>query len=86
MDIQHFISLIRKYKNPTEVSDLMFTELIDKIVVYEAEGVGKARHKRLIFTSIMSDRSILPTPRRTCRDKRAGRTGRKEAIGETASA
>ena len=36
MDIQHFISLIRKYKNPTEVSDLMFTELIDKIVVYEA--------------------------------------------------
>ena len=34
MDIQHFISLIRKYKNPTEVSDLMFTELIDKIVVY----------------------------------------------------
>lgn len=43
MDIQHFVSLIRKYKNPTEVSDLMFTELIDKIVVYESEGVGKAR-------------------------------------------
>ena len=46
MDIQHFISLIRKYKNPTEVSDLMFTELIDKIVVYEAEGVGKDVYKR----------------------------------------
>ena len=47
MDIQHFISLIRKYKNPTEVSDLMFTELIDKIVVYEAEGVGKARTQKV---------------------------------------
>ena len=46
MDIQHFISLIRKYKNPTEVSDLMFTELIDKIVVYEAEGVGKAKTQK----------------------------------------
>ena len=47
MDIQHFVSLIRKYKNPTEVSDLMFTELIDKIVVYESEGVGKARTQKV---------------------------------------
>lgn len=38
---------IRKYKNPTEVSDLMFTELIDKIVVYESEGVGKARTQKV---------------------------------------
>ena len=47
MDILHFVSLIRKYKNPTEVSDLMFAELIDKIVVYEAEGVGKARTQKV---------------------------------------
>ncbi|WP_253729339.1 DUF4368 domain-containing protein [Treponema sp. OMZ 857] len=47
VDIKHFISLIRKYKNPTEVSDLMFTELIDKIVVYEAEVVGKARTQKV---------------------------------------
>ena len=47
IDVKHFISLIRKYKNPTEVTDLMFTELIDKIVVYEAEGVGKARTQRV---------------------------------------
>ncbi|MFR8692739.1 MAG: recombinase family protein [Faecalibacterium prausnitzii] len=46
-NIQHFVSLIRKYKNPTEVSDLMFTELIDKIVVYESEGVGKARTQKV---------------------------------------
>lgn len=36
VDVKHFISLIRKYKEPTEISDLMFHELIDKIVVYES--------------------------------------------------
>lgn len=45
--MKHFISLIRKYKNPTEITDIMFSELIDKIVVYEAEGVGNARTQRV---------------------------------------
>ncbi len=43
VDIEHFISLIRKYKEPTEITNAMFTELVDKIVVHEAEGVGKER-------------------------------------------
>jgi hypothetical protein len=47
LDIEHFIRLIQKYKEPTEVTDMMFMELIDKIVVYEAEGVGKARTQRV---------------------------------------
>ena len=47
VDIKHFISLIRKCKEPTEISDLMFAELIDKIVVYEAEGVGRARTQKV---------------------------------------
>ena len=47
VDIKQFISLIRKCKEPTEISDLMFHELIDKIVVYEAEGVGKARTQKV---------------------------------------
>ena len=47
VDLKHFISLIRKYKNPTEITDIMFSELIDKIVVYEAEGVGNARTQRV---------------------------------------
>ena len=42
-----------------------FQSLIKEV---EAGNVGtlivKDRHKRLIFTSIMSDRSILPTPRK----------------------
>ena len=47
VDIKHFISLMPKCKEPTEISDLMFHELIDKIVVYEAEGVGKARTQKV---------------------------------------
>ena len=39
--------MIRKCKEPTEISDLMFAELIDKIVVYEAEGVGKAKTQKV---------------------------------------
>lgn len=46
-DIRHFISLIRKCKNPTEISDSMFNELVDKIVVYEAEGAGNARTQKV---------------------------------------
>ena len=47
VDIRHFISLIRKCKNPTEISDSMFNELVDKIVVYEAEGAGNARTQKV---------------------------------------
>jgi hypothetical protein len=47
VNIEHFIQLIRKYKEPTEVTDMMFTELVDKIVVYEAQGVGKSRTQRV---------------------------------------
>lgn len=47
LNIEHFISLIRKYKSPAEVTDMMFSELIDKIVVYEANGVGNARTQKV---------------------------------------
>ena len=82
MDIQHFVSLIRKYKTQVEVSDLMFAELIDKIVVYEAEGVGKARTQKVDIYQ-QSDRSILPTPRRNCRDNDR-KNRRNGTLGKTA--
>ena len=47
LNIEHFISLIRKYKSPSEVTDMMFSELIDKVVVYEADGVGNARTQKV---------------------------------------
>ena len=46
-DINHFISLIEKYKEPTEITDLMFTELIDKIVVHEGSGPCKKRTQKI---------------------------------------
>jgi len=67
MDIQHFVSLIRKYKNPTEVSDLMFGELIDKIVVYEAEGVGKAKTQKVdIYFNYVGQVDICQYGRALC--------------------
>lgn len=47
LDIEHFIELIHKIKNPSEVSDAMFRELVDKIVVYEAQGKGINRTQRV---------------------------------------
>ncbi len=46
-DIKHFISLIQNCKNPSEISDLMLSELIDKIVVYEAQGASKSRTQKV---------------------------------------
>ena len=46
-DIQRFVALIRKYKEPEELTDLMLQELVDKVVVYEAEGKGKDRTQRV---------------------------------------
>ncbi len=47
LDIEHFISLIRKFKSPDEVSDTMFRELVDRIIVHEAQGVGNARTQQV---------------------------------------
>lgn len=46
-DADRFLSIVRKYKNPTEATDIMLDELIDKIIIYEAEGIGKARTQKI---------------------------------------
>jgi predicted nucleic acid-binding Zn ribbon protein len=46
-EIEKFIAIIRKYKNPTEITDTMFRELIDKIVVHEGTGQGENRAQRI---------------------------------------
>lgn len=45
--IEQFIALIRKYKEPTEITDMMFMELIDKIIVHEAEGKENIRTQEI---------------------------------------
>ena len=47
LDIDHFIALIRRFKSPDEISDTMFRELVDRIVVHEAEGVGCNRTQQV---------------------------------------
>lgn len=48
-ETEHFIALIRKFKSPDEVSDTMFRELVDKIVVYEAQGMANAQLAEGLF-------------------------------------
>ena len=84
VDIKHFISLIRKCKNPTEISDTMFNELVDKIVVYEAEGVGKARTQKVdIYFNYVGQVDIAYTEEELAEIERAGGTA---TLGKTAQA
>ena len=43
VQIEKFIKLIHKYKNPEELTDEMLKDFIDKVVVHDAEGRGKDR-------------------------------------------
>lgn len=47
LKIDQFIALVHKYQESDEVSDVMFREMIDKIIVHEAEGVGNARTQQV---------------------------------------
>ena len=65
VDIKHFISLIRKCKNPTEISDAMFNELVVIRLWFMKQRVWeKHEHKRSIFILTMSVKWILPTPKK----------------------
>lgn len=46
-DTQKFISLIRKYTAPAEITDVMLRELVDRIIVHEADGKGNARTQQV---------------------------------------
>ena len=47
LKIDQFIALVHKYQESDEVSDVMFREMIDKIIVHEAEGAGNARTQQV---------------------------------------
>lgn len=47
IDAKRFLALIRKYKNPQELTRDMVEELIDKIVVYEPTGRKPNREQRI---------------------------------------
>ena len=45
--IDRFLKVVRKYKEPTEISDTMIRELIDKIAVHEVEKDGDLRLQKI---------------------------------------
>jgi predicted transcriptional regulator len=45
----HFIRAITQYKGITELDADLLHEIIEKIVVHEAEGVGKARKQKVVI-------------------------------------
>lgn len=47
IDAKRFIKIIKKYKNPQELTRDMVVELIDKIVVYEPAGKKPNREQRI---------------------------------------
>ena len=47
-DTERFIALVRKYKNPTTLTDAMLNEFVDKIVVHAATGGRTAYRQQTI--------------------------------------
>ena len=47
MQVDRFIKLIRKYKEPTELTEEMLHDLLDKVVVHEPTGRGKGRTQEI---------------------------------------
>lgn len=61
-NIERFISIIRKCREPDEISDAMFAELIDKIVVHEGEGTGSSRIQQVdIYFNYVGQANIALT-------------------------
>lgn len=46
-NVKKFVELIKKYKYPTEITQELVRELIDKIIVYQAEGKKPNRTQRV---------------------------------------
>ena len=71
MDIDAFISIVRKYKYPTEITDAMLDELVDRIIVYEAEGKGNARTQKVdIYFRFVGQIDLAYTPEEIAEERR----------------
>jgi len=63
LQIDRFVALIQRYKNPTEITDDMLREFVDKIVVFETEGSGNNRTKRIeIYFNFIGQFEVAFTP------------------------
>ena len=61
-DIEHFIKIIKKYKEPTSLTAAMARELIDKIVIHETVGRKKDRQQQVdIYYNFIGQFDFAPT-------------------------
>ena len=61
-DIEHFIKIIKKYKEPTSLTADMARELIDKIVIHETVGRKKDRQQQVdIYYNFIGQFDFAPT-------------------------
>ena len=49
MDIDDFLETVRRYTDATTITKRMVAELIDHIDVFETEGIGKNRTRRIVI-------------------------------------
>ncbi|MBO4356119.1 MAG: recombinase family protein [Clostridia bacterium] len=57
---EHFISAIRKFMEMQTLTPVLLREMIDRIDVYETEGVGKNRTQRIVIHYRFIDTFTLP--------------------------
>lgn len=71
VNIGRFIKLIKEFKEPTELTKEMAYELIDKIVVHEAEGDRANRHQQVdIYYNFIGDFEVPLTQKEIADAKR----------------
>ena len=71
-----FLQTVKKYTNIQELTPTILNELVEKIVVYQAEGTGKGRTQRLEihynFVGILDTPEVACLPQSVMIDTRQG--------------
>lgn len=71
-----FLQTVKKYTNIQELTPTILNELVEKIVVYQAEGTGKGRTQRLEihynFVGILDTPEVASLPQSVMIDTRQG--------------
>ena len=63
INVQRFLDLIKKYKEPCELSNELLDDLIDKILIYQAEGKGMQRTQKVdIVFNCVGEIELIETP------------------------
>ena len=82
-NVEHFLTLAKKYSTITELTPTIINEFIDKIVVHEATGLGAERNMRVdiylnyIGQFIVPEEALMTEEERIIAEKKADKLRRK---------